>query len=240
MVFRRHMQWKAENRDGAGYCCAIWSKAAGEPLDKAQKKPCRAVFNSRGLPASNVFRSTRLQFPALGCAPSRGYVAARRVHESARCGYQSSVTAGAIFHQKIVPLTGWFWAIYLLSHDRNGISAMQLKKEIGGGYQTVWLLLHKLRKAMADRDRGYELSGLVEAGEGYVGGREEGPGRGGRGVESKSVVGGAVEQRGPGKPGQEPIPGFAAPEVVPDVRHPHWRGFSRPRCVPEAVSSRTG
>jgi hypothetical protein len=28
--------------------------------------------------------------------------------------------------------------------------------------------------------------------------------------------------------------------VVPDVRHPHWRGFSRPRCVPEAVSSRTG
>ena len=89
----------------------------------------------------------------------------------------------------------------------------------------------------------YKLSGLVEADEGYVGGREEGPGRSGRGAESKSVVVAAVEQRGPGKPGvpgdrssslgwkpgvpgdrssslgwkpgQKPVPGFAALEVVP-------------------------
>jgi transposase-like protein len=106
--------------------------------------------------------------------PSRGYMAARQVHECARCSYQCSVTAGTIFHKTRVPLTGWFWAIYRLSHDKKGISAMQLKKEIGVSYQTAWLLLHKLRKAMADRDRGYKLGGLIEADEGYVGGREEG------------------------------------------------------------------
>ena len=86
--------------------------------------------------------------------PSRCNMAVRQVHESARCSHQGSVTAGTIFHKTRVPLTGWFWAMYRLSHDKKGISAMQLKEEIGVCYQTAWLLLHKLRKAMADRDRG--------------------------------------------------------------------------------------
>jgi len=101
--------------------------------------------------------------------PSRGYMSARQVHECARCGYQCSVTAGTVFHKTRVPLTGWLWAIYRLSHDKKGISALQLKKEIGVSYETAWLLLHKLRKAMADRDRSYKLGGSVEADVGYVG-----------------------------------------------------------------------
>ena len=164
--------------------------------------------------------------------PSRGYMASRQVHECARCSYQCSVTAGTIFHKTRVPLTGWFWAIYRLIHDKKGISAMQLKKEIGVSYQTAWLLLHKLRKAMADRDQGYKLGGLIEADEGYVGGREEGPGRSGRGAESKSVVVVAVEQRGPGKPGKKPIPGFAALEVVPDAAAATLEGFLKAKVRP--------
>jgi len=65
---------------------------------------------------------------------------------------------------------------------------MQLRKGLGVSDQTAWLLLHKLRKAMVDRDQGSKLSGLVEADESYVGDREQGPGRNGRGAESKSVV----------------------------------------------------
>src|SRR5664279_3469645 len=100
-------------------------------------------------------------------------MAARQVHECARCSYECSVTAGNIFHKMRGALTGSFRAIYRLSHEKKVISAMQLKKEIGVSYQTAWLLLHKLRKAMADRDRGYKLGGLIEADKGYVGGREE-------------------------------------------------------------------
>ena len=164
--------------------------------------------------------------------PSRGYMATRQVHECARCGYQCSVTAGTIFHKTRIPLTGWFWAIYRMSHDKKGISAMQLSKEIGVCYQTAWLLLHKLRKAMADRDRGYRLSGLVEADEGYVGGAEHGPGRRGRGAQTKSVVVVAVEQRGPGKPGKTPVPGFAALEVVPDASTATLEGFLKAKVRP--------
>jgi transposase-like protein len=152
--------------------------------------------------------------------PSRGYMAARQVHECALCAYQCSVTAGTIFHKTRTPLGSWFWAIYRMSHDKKGISAMQLAKEIGVSYPTAWLMLHKIRKAMSDRDQHYRLSGLVEVDEGYVGGEEHGEGRRGRGtrgVRTKSVVAVAVEHRGPGKPGKKPVPGFAALEVISDA-----------------------
>jgi transposase-like protein len=85
--------------------------------------------------------------------PSRGYMSERQVHECAHCAYQCSVTAGTIFHKTRTPLTSWFWAIYRMSHDKKGISAMQLCKEIGVGYRTAWTMQHKIRKAMEDRDQ---------------------------------------------------------------------------------------
>lgn len=152
--------------------------------------------------------------------PSRGYMSMRQVHECAGCGYQCSVTAGTIFHKTRTPLSSWFWAIYRMSQDKKGISAMQLAKEIGVSYPTAWLMLHKIRKAMSDRDQGYRISGLVEVDEGYVGGQEHGKGhtgRGKRGVRTKSVVAVAVERRAPGKAGKTPVPGFARLEVIPDA-----------------------
>ena len=95
-------------------------------------------------------------------------MAVRQVHECAACGYQCSVTAGTIFHKTRTPLCSWFWAIYRMSHDKKGISAMQLAKEVGVSYPTAWLMLHKIRKAMSDRDQGYRLSGLVEVDRGAM------------------------------------------------------------------------
>lgn len=124
-------------------------------------------------------------------------------------------------HKTRTPLSSWFWAIYRMSHDKKGISAVQLAKEIGVSYPTAWLMLHKIRKAMSDRDRHYRLSGLVE-----VDVRAmwvvRSMARGGAGAAHaacgpKSVVAVAVEHRGPGKPGKKPVPGFAALEVIPDA-----------------------
>lgn len=156
-----------------------------------------------------------------GC--SRGYLASRRVHECARCGYQCSVTAGTVFHHTRTPLTGWFWAIYRMSHDKKGLSAVQLSKEIGVRYSTAWLMQHKIRKAMADRNGSYTLGGLVEVDEGYVGGHE--PGTKGRGGKGKSVVAVAVEHRAEGQPGRAPVPGFAALQVLADAGARSLDGF---------------
>ena len=155
--------------------------------------------------------------------PTRGYMAERQVHECARCGYQCSVTAGTIFHKTRTPLSSWFWAIYRICHDKKGISAVQLSKEIGVSYPTAWLMLHKIRKAMSDRD------------EGYVGGEEHGEGRRGRGkpgARTKSVVAVAVERRGAGKTGHKPIPGFAALQVIPDAGRERLEQFLAGKVKP--------
>jgi predicted RNA-binding Zn-ribbon protein involved in translation (DUF1610 family) len=83
-------------------------------------------------------------------------------YECAHCGRQISVTAGTIMHHSKLPLTTWFWAAYVMATQPNGISALQLQRELSlGSYKTAWLLCAKLRSAMAAPDRNL-LSGLVE------------------------------------------------------------------------------
>ncbi len=156
---------------------------------------------------------------------SRGFMKARRIHECRQCGYQSSVTAGTIFHKTRVPLRAWFWAIYRMSQGKKGVSALQLSKEIGVTYPTAWLMAHKIRKAMADREQGRKLRGLVEVDEGYVGGKERGSGRIGRFTQNKTVVAVAVEHWKEGEPGRPPIPGRAALGVLPDLTTASVRAF---------------
>ena len=69
-----------------------------------------------------------------------------------------------------LPLTAWFWAIYLCATDKRGISAVQLSRTLGICYESAWYLLRRIRSAMRQRDEKYELSGIVEMDDGYVGG----------------------------------------------------------------------
>ncbi len=113
-----------------------------------------------------------------------------------RCGRQVSVTAGTIFQGTRTPLTVWFRAMWWMTSQKNGISALGLQRVLGwGSYQTAWVCLHKLRRAMVrpGRDR---LSGIVEADETYLGGLEEGTR--GRGTESKALIVVAAEEDGKG------------------------------------------
>src|SRR5271166_1012816 len=95
-----------------------------------------------------------------------------------------------------------------------------------------WLMQHKIRKAMAERDQGYQLKGLIEVDEGYVGGAEQGEAQKGRGAKTKSVVAVAVERRAPGQEGEKPIPGFAALAVVPNAAASSLHGFLQAKVQP--------
>ena len=91
-----------------------------------------------------------------------------------QCGHQTSVTAGTIFQDTRKPLVDWFRAMYWLSSQKNGASALGLQRVLGlGSYKTAWTWLHKFRRAMVrpGRDR---LTGRVEVDETYLGGLEEG------------------------------------------------------------------
>ena len=54
------------------------------------------------------------------------------------------------------------WALYLVAHDKRGTSAVMLSQKLEISYKTAWLMLHKIRKTMIERDSQYKLAGIVE------------------------------------------------------------------------------
>jgi transposase-like protein len=131
-------------------------------------------------------------FRCAGCGHRRAWAhKARLIDECAACGKQHSLLAGTIFEQTKTGLARWFLAIYLVTSSKGGISAMELKRQMGfGSYQTAWSWLHKIRKAMVRPERP-PLSERVEADETYLGAVK--PGRPGRGAAGKLKVAGVVE-----------------------------------------------
>jgi len=62
----------------------------------------------------------------------------------------------------------WYKTIFLLSTTKKGFSSKEIQRQLGlKRYEPVWAMVHKLRKAMGDRDDRYTLEGMIEADEGY-------------------------------------------------------------------------
>jgi transposase-like protein len=130
------------------------------------------------------------------CRSERHWVKASGLRECVPCHYKASPTAGTIFDRTRLPLTLWFRAMWLVTSQKNGMSALGLQRLLGlNRYETVWTMLHKLRRAMVrpGRDR---LKGVVEVDETYVGGEEEGVR--GRETLKKTLVVVAAEEDGKG------------------------------------------
>jgi len=110
------------------------------------------------------------------------------------CRAQVSVTAGTIFQGSKLPLTLWFRAMWQVTSQKNGISALGLQRVLGlGSYRTAWTVLHKLRRAMVRPNR-ERLSGVVEVDEAYWGAEETGAV--GRRTVSKALIVVAAEAKG--------------------------------------------
>lgn len=135
------------------------------------------------------------QCPRCG-SESQPWITARGYLHCRTCQGEVSVTAGTMFERLRKPLRDWFLAIWFVSSQKQGVSALGLQRVLGlGSYQTAWTWLHKLRRVMVrlGRDR---LTGAVEVDETYVGGPEEGVH--GRETEDKAIVVVAAEIRGRG------------------------------------------
>ena len=125
------------------------------------------------------------------CGGARVWPVRQVLFECAGCGHQTSVTAGTIFQDTRTPLPTWFRAMWGVTNQKTGVSALGLQRALGlRSYKTAWAWLHKLRRAMVrpGRDR---LTGWVEADETFVGGVH--PGRRGRQTQTKALVGVAVQ-----------------------------------------------
>ena len=88
------------------------------------------------------------------------------------CSLHIHPTAGTIFHKSSTALHLWFYAMYLMTSTRCGISAKQLERELGVTYKCAWRIFNKIRSVLAEDD--FPLSGSVEMDETYVGGKPRG------------------------------------------------------------------
>lgn len=120
------------------------------------------------------------------CETEKMWAMSRGLYLCAGCRYQTSVLAGTIFQDTKKSLQLWFRAMWFVTNQKNGVSALGLQRVLGlGSYRTAWEWLHKLRRAMVRPSR-ERLLGTIEVDETYVGGEQ--PGQRGRGAFGKVLV----------------------------------------------------
>ena len=122
------------------------------------------------------------------------------------CSYHVHPMVGTIFQDSHVPLTKWFYGIYLFTTSRHGVPAKELQRQLGVSYPTAFRMAHLIRQHMAKVDGDDPLDGQVELDETMIGGVSTG-GKRGRGAPGKTVVFGMLERQGD-----------VITKVVPDVK----------------------
>src|SRR5690606_11878338 len=120
------------------------AKGPGTLVELLERGPDEAagVEVLRGLRWPDGFRCP-------GCGGTESVrIRTRRLEQCRACRYQASITAGTIFHRTRKPLRLWFLALFFVARHKQGISALQLQKDLGlGSYQTAWAWFHKVRSA---------------------------------------------------------------------------------------------
>ena len=84
------------------------------------------------------------------------------------CNARISLRSGTIMESSKLSFMTWYKTIFLLSTTKKGFSSKEIQRQLGlKRYEPVWAMVHKLRRAMGQRDDRYTLEGMIEADEGY-------------------------------------------------------------------------
>jgi hypothetical protein len=140
----------------------------------------------------------------------------RKLVQCNGCRRQTSVTAGTIFAGSKLGLHVWFLAMYLITQAKNGISSLELSRQLAVSQNSAWLLKHKLMQAMLEREEARQLTGLVQIDDAYWGGRRRGYKRG-RGTRGKTPFVAAVQTDSAGRPQRmsfNRLKGFRSREIA--------------------------
>lgn len=132
-------------------------------------------------------------------------IKSERAYSCQWCGHHLHPTVGTLFEKSRTSLQLWFYAIYLFTATRHGVSGKELQRQLGVTYKCAYRMGQQIREHMADVDGETPLSGHVEIDETYIGGKR--PGKRGRGASGKTVIFGMMQRDGD-----------VMTHVVPDVR----------------------
>ena len=132
----------------------------GSTLEGTDEECAQALFQAR--------------WPQGFCCPRCGYqkycqLRRRKTPQCIRCKLQTSLTAGTVFENTKLGLSTWYLVMYLLTESKNGITAMDLKLQLGVSYNSAWMVKHKFIQAMREREESQPLRGIVELDDAYLG-----------------------------------------------------------------------
>lgn len=121
------------------------------------------------------------------------WIKSRWSYECKSCRSRTSLRSGTVMQGSNLPFLTWYKAMFLLTATKKGFSSKEIQKQLGmKRYEPVWAMVHKLRKAMGDRDSQYTLEGMIEFDEGYFTVEsteiEKAKGKRGRGAAGKKNV----------------------------------------------------
>jgi len=89
-------------------------------------------------------------------------------YECKKCRSRTSLRSGTIMQNSNLSFLIWYKTMFLMSMTKKGFSSKEIQKQLGlKRYEPVWAMVHKLRKAMGNRDDRYTLEGMIEMDEGY-------------------------------------------------------------------------
>lgn len=96
------------------------------------------------------------------------WIKSRLSYECKKCRKGMTLKSGTIMQDSNLSFLFWYKTIFLLRATKKGFSSKEIQKQLGlKRYEPVWAMVHKLRKAMGNRDARYTLEGMIEMDEGY-------------------------------------------------------------------------
>jgi transposase-like protein len=119
-----------------------------------------------------------------------------KLYKCADCRKQFTIKVGTIFEDSAIPLQKWFFAIFLMTAHKKGISSCQLARDLSITQKTAWFMLHRIRYMLKSKSFNKPLKGIVEVDETYVGGRAIGSGITGTNQPNKTPVFGMIQRKG--------------------------------------------
>lgn len=128
------------------------------------------------------------------CSHTEHYwIKSRWSYECKKCRSRTSLRSGTIMQSSNLPFLIWYKTMFLLSTTKKGFSSKEIQRQLNlKRYEPVWAMVHKLRKAMGQREDRYTLEGMIEMDEGYftieASAQDHKTQKAGRGSKTKSNV----------------------------------------------------